>query len=194
MHWYPHKVLSCKHPILVFWCINYSHLHSFIPTENKIKFKRKNYKILVLTEYTTREKPLLPSSTPSIPLFSLSNLAILSSFYFSFSLLSCTSVSSPSNAGHKNCSSLESWLSLPASFSIATAILQTSFLNLHNLLNSSNFLETSVFHSISVCCFIFLALDLQMVSSLAFACALSTLKGLQAALALVQGAQDIAWL
>ena len=140
------------------------------------------------TEYTTREKLLLPSSTSSIPLFSPSNLAILFSLYFPFSLLSCTSIFSSSDAGHKNCSSLEFWLSIPASFSIATAILQTSFLNSHNLLNSSNFLKTSVFYSTSICCFIFLALDLQIVSALAFACALSILKDLQATLALVQGA------
>jgi len=44
----------------------------------------------------------------------------------------------------------------------------------------------------SVCCFAFLAFDLLAVSALAFAHALSTSKGLQAALALVQGAQEVA--
>jgi len=39
---------------------------------------------------------------------------------------------------------------------------------------------------------VFLAFDLWTVSALAFACALSTSKGLQAALALVQGAHDVA--
>ena len=146
------------------------------------------------TEYTIREKLLLSSSTPSI-LFSLpSNPAILSSLYFPFSLLFCTSVSSSSDASHKNCSSLESWLSIPASFSIATAILQTSFLNPHNLLNLSNFLNTSIFHSVSVCCFVFLALDLQIASILAFVHVLSTSKSLQAVLALVQGVHKVTWL
>jgi len=45
---------------------------------------------------------------------------------------------------------------------------------------------------VSVCCFAFLALDLLAVSALAFTHALSMLKGLQAALALAQGAQEIA--
>jgi len=44
----------------------------------------------------------------------------------------------------------------------------------------------------SVCCFAFLALDLLAVSTLAFAHALSASKGLQAALALAQGAQEVA--
>jgi len=44
----------------------------------------------------------------------------------------------------------------------------------------------------SVCCFTFLALDLLAVSALAFARALSASKGLQAALALAQGAQEVA--
>jgi len=47
---------------------------------------------------------------------------------------------------------------------------------------------------VSICCFAFLALDLLAVSTLAFARALSVSKGLQAALALVQGAQEVAWL
>jgi len=42
----------------------------------------------------------------------------------------------------------------------------------------------------SVCCFVLLARDFQIVSALAFAYALSVSKGLQAALALAQGAQD----
>jgi len=67
-----------------------------------------------------------------------------------------------------------------------------SFLNPHNSPKSSNFLETSAFHSASVCCFIFLAFDLLAVSALAFAHAFSASKGLQAALALAQGAQDVA--
>jgi len=44
----------------------------------------------------------------------------------------------------------------------------------------------------SVCCLAFLAFDLLAVSALAFTRALSTSKGLQAALALVQGAQEVA--
>jgi len=71
-------------------------------------------------------------------------------------------------------------------------ILYTSFLNPLNSLRPSNFLEISAFHSVSICCFNFLAFDLLAVSTLAFAHALSALKGLQAALALAQGAQEIA--
>jgi len=81
---------------------------------------------------------------------------------------------------------------MPANFSNATAILQTSFLKPQSSLNSSSFLETSAFHSMSICCFIFLAWDLWIVSALVFARALSASKGLQAALALAQGAQDFA--
>jgi len=43
----------------------------------------------------------------------------------------------------------------------------------------------------SVCCFAFLTLDLLAASDLAFAHALSASKGLQAALALAQGAQEV---
>jgi len=81
---------------------------------------------------------------------------------------------------------------MPANFSNATAILQTSFLNPLNLLRSSNFLEISAFYSVSICCFAFLAFDLQTISTLAFAHALSVLKGLQAALALAQEAHEVA--
>jgi len=89
-----------------------------------------------------------------------------------------------------------SWLSLfiPASFSNATAILRTSFLNLLNSLRLSNFLEISAFHSVSIYYFNFLAFDLLAISILAFARALSASKGLQATLALVQGAQEVALL
>jgi len=59
------------------------------------------------------------------------------------------------------------------------------------LYKPSSFHETSAFHSASVCCFAFLAFDLLAVSALAFACALSVSKNLQAALALVQGAQEV---
>jgi len=61
-----------------------------------------------------------------------------------------------------------------------------------NSLRPSNFLEISAFYSASICCFAFLVLDLLAVSALAFAHALSASKGLQAALALAQGAQEIA--
>jgi len=44
----------------------------------------------------------------------------------------------------------------------------------------------------SVCCFTFLAFDLLAISALAFAHTLSVSKGLQAALALAQGAQEVA--
>jgi len=74
-----------------------------------------------------------------------------------------------------------------ASFSNATAIL-----NPLSLLNSSNFLDISAFYSASVYCFNLLAFDLQTISALAFACALSVLKGLQAALALVQEVHEVA--
>ena len=138
------------------------------------------------TEYATGEKLLLFSFTPSIPFSfsypptssSSSAPFILSSFCFSFFLLPYTSVSFSSDSGHDNNFSLESWPSMPASFSNATAILQTSFLNLLSSLRSSNFLKISVFYSMSICCFAFLAFDLQTVSALAFAYALSALKGL----------------
>jgi len=63
-----------------------------------------------------------------------------------------------------------------------------------NSLRPSNFLEISAFYSASVCCFAFLTFDLLAISALAFACAFSMSKGLQAALALVQGAQEVVWL
>ena len=137
----------------------------------------------------TGEKLLLFSSTPSIPFFSFCFLtsssfsapSILFSLCFPFSLLFCICISSS-----------VSWLSMPANFSNATAILQTSFFNLCNSLNSSNFLKTSIFYSTSICCFVFLTLDHWTASALAFTCALSALKGLQAALALVQGAHEVA--
>jgi len=44
----------------------------------------------------------------------------------------------------------------------------------------------------SICCFAFLALDLLAVFNLALASALSASKGLQAALALAQGVQEVA--
>jgi len=74
---------------------------------------------------------------------------------------------------------------MPTNFSNVITILWTSFLNPHNLLNSSNFLKTFVFHSTSVYCFVFLAFDLWITSTLAFVHALLASKGLQAALALV---------
>ena len=95
---------------------------------------------------------------------------------------------------------------MPANFFNATAILQTSFLKLCNSLKSSSFLkpcnslksssflETSTFHSMSICCFIFLALNLQTTFILIFVYALSALKGLQAALALAQGVHEVTWL
>jgi len=67
-----------------------------------------------------------------------------------------------------------------------------SFLKPHNSPKLSSFLRTSAFHSVSVCCLVFLAFDLLAVSALAFARALSASKGLQAALALAQGAQEVA--
>ena len=154
------------------------------------------------TEYMTREKLLLPSSIPSIPFSSFWPLTYSSSFTpfklisfcFLFFLLSCTSISFPSDSGHDNSSSSESWLSIPASFSNATAIIWTSFLNSWSSLNSSSFLKTSAFHSTFVCCLVFLAFDLQTVSTLAFACVLSVSKGLQVALALVQGVHEVTWL
>jgi len=60
-----------------------------------------------------------------------------------------------------------------------------------NSLRPSNFLKISAFYSASVCYFAFLALDLLAISALAFARALSVSKGLQAALALAQGVQEI---
>jgi len=45
---------------------------------------------------------------------------------------------------------------------------------------------------VSVFCLVFLAFDLWTVSVFAFARAFSILKGLQAALALVQGAREVA--
>ena len=167
-----------------------------------IFIKQEDYKIPVLTENATGNKLLLPSSTSSIPFSSScsptssssSAPSILSSLCFPFSFFSCISLSFLSDSSHGNYSSSESWLSIPASFSNTTVILCMSFLNSLNLLRSSNFLEISVLHSASVCCFNFLAFDLLAISALAFACALSTSKGLQAALALVQGAQKVAWL
>jgi len=58
----------------------------------------------------------------------------------------------------------------------------------------SSFLNTSAFHSVSICCFALLAFNLLAVSALVFARTLSASKGLQAALALVQGAQEVALL
>jgi len=69
-----------------------------------------------------------------------------------------------------------------------------SFLKPHSSPKPSSFLNTSAFYSVSVCCFALLAFDLLAVSALAFTCALSASKGLQAALALVQGAQEVALL
>ena len=83
---------------------------------------------------------------------------------------------------------------MPANFFNATAILQTSFLKLCNSLKSSSFLETSTFYSMSICCFIFLALNLQTTFTLIFVYALSALKGLQAALVLAQGVHEVTWL
>ena len=150
----------------------------------------------------TREKLLLFSSTSSIPFFSFCPLtsssffapSILSSLCFPFSLLFCTFIFSPLDFGHENCSFSVSWLSMLANFSNATVILQTSFLNPCNSLNFSNFLKTSIFYSVSICCFVFLVLDYWTASTLAFACTLSASKGLQAALALVQRAHEVAWL
>ena len=154
------------------------------------------------TEYATGENRLLPSSTPCIPLssscspasnssssFSPSNL---SSLCFPFSLPPYTSVISLSDSGHDNNSSSESGLSIPANLSNATTILCTSFFKPCSLPKPSSFLRTSAFHSTSVYCFVFLTFDLLAASALAFARALLTLKGLQAALALAQGAQDVA--
>jgi len=69
---------------------------------------------------------------------------------------------------------------------------QTLAMNFLKPRSSLSFLETSVFHSMSIYCFVFLAWDLQIISALAFARALFVSKGLQAALALAQGAQDFA--
>ena len=133
----------------------------------------------------TGEKLLLSSFTLSIlfssscpPTSFSSALSSSCSFYFLFSLLPCTSVSSLSDSSHENCSFLESWPSMLANFSNTTAILWISFLNPCNSLKSSNFLKTSAFYSASVCCFVFPALDLQTTSTLAFTCALSASKGL----------------
>ena len=176
-----------------------THIH-FLPTEKTIIFdKQENYKFLVLTEYVTGEKLLFSSFIPFILFFSFCPLTSFSStpsssysLCFLFSLLPCTSISFPLDSGHENCSSSESWPSIPASFFKATMILWIFFLKPCNSLNSSNFLETPAFHFASVCCFVFLALDLQTASALAFACALSASKGLQAVLALAQGAHEIA--
>jgi len=78
---------------------------------------------------------------------------------------------------------------MPAILSNASATLQTWTTNSFTFPNFSN---TCPFHSASICCFVFLAWDLQIVSALAFAYALSASKDLQAALALEQGAQDFA--
>ena len=150
----------------------------------------------------TREKLPSSSSIPSIlfsssyPLVSSSSftLSTLSSFCFPFSLLPYTSINFPSDSGYEICFSLESSPSIPASFSKATAILWMSFLMLLNSLRLSNFLKISACHSTSVCYFTFLTLDLLAISALVFACALSALKGLQAALALAQGVQEVMWL
>ena len=193
-YWYSYEVLSCNVQYLYSSSLTIlTHTH-FISTENEIKFKKKHYKIPVLTEYATREKLLLSSSTPSISFSSSpSDLAIFFFLCFPFSLLFCTFVSFPSDTGHKNCSFLESWSSMLASFFNTTAILQMSFLNLSSL-RSSNFLDISAFHSVFVYYFNLLAFDLQTISALAFACALFVSKGLQTALALVQGAHEVAWL
>ena len=211
--------LCCKTYVLVFLCsfhrgclilvFLFHYLSSLTSTsthrsKEKIIFKKekKHQKALVLTEYMTGEKLLPLFSTPSIlsssscppTSSSSSTLSILSSFCFPLSLLSCVSIFNPSDSSHDNNFSSESWPSMPASFSNATAILWMSFLNLLNSLRSSNFLEISTFYSASICCFAFLAFDLWTVSVLAFARVLSTLKGLQAALALAQGAHEVAWL
>jgi len=81
---------------------------------------------------------------------------------------------------------------MPASLSNATVILRTSFLKPCNSPKPSSFLKTSTFHSASVCCFTLLAFDLLADSALVFARALSASKGLQTALALAQGAQEVA--
>ena len=198
----------CGHWLLVFLL---HHLSSLISTsthrskkKNSNKKEKKHQRAPVLTEYTTRENLLLLSSTPFI-LFSSScsptsassspfSPSNLSSLCFPFFLLPCTSIISLSDFSYEICSLSESSPSMPASFTNATAILQMSFLMPLNSLRSSNFLKISAFHSTSVCCFNFLALDLLAVSTLAFAHALSVLKGLQAALALAQGAQEVVWL
>jgi len=156
--------------------------------QKKKKLIKQNYKFPVLTEYATGENRLLPSSTPCIPLssscspvsnsfssFSPSNLSFLC---FPFSLTPCTSVISPSDSGYDNNSSSEFGLSIPANLFSATAILCTSFLKPCSSPRPSSFLRTSVFHSASVCCFVFLAFDLLAASALAFAHALSASKGL----------------
>jgi len=83
---------------------------------------------------------------------------------------------------------------MPANFSNATMILWTFFFKPRNSLQLSNFLETSTFHSTFVCCFVFLAFDLQTTFALVFTHALSVSKGLQIALALAQGAYNVVWL
>ena len=147
---------------------HHSHPLSTHRKNNNIYQKRKNYKILVPTEYTIREKLLLLSFISSI-LFSSScpstfpsssALSILCSLCFSFSVLSCTFVSSLLDSGYENCSLSESWPYILVNFSNATAILWTFFLKPHNLLKFSNFLKTSAFYFASVCCFDFLVFNL----------------------------------
>ena len=193
----------CGHPILVFLLHHLSSLTSiFCHRKNNNIYQTRSYKIPVPTENTTREKLLFLSSIPSIlfssscflMFFSSSALFELCSFCFLFFLLSCTSVSFLLDSGHNNSSSSESWLSIPASFSDATAILQISFLNPQSSLNSFNFLKTSAFYFMSICCFIFLTFDLQTASALAFVHALSASKGLQVVLVLAQGAHEVVWL
>ena len=161
--------------------------------------ERKYYQTSVLTEYMTREQLLLPSFIPSI-LLSSSCLPIpssssspsnLFSLCFSFSLPPYTFVNSLSDSSHEICSLLELSPFISVSCSKATVILWMFFLSPCNSPKSFNFLKTSVFHSASICCLVFLALDLWIVSTLAFACTLSASKDLQAALALVQGVQDV---
>ena len=101
---------------------------------------------------------------------------------------------SSSDSSLDNNSSSESWPLMLASFSNATAILCTSFLKPCNSPKPSSFLKTSAFYSTSVCCFALLTCDLLAVSTLVFAWILSASKGLQAALALAQGAQEVTWL
>ena len=100
----------CSHQILVFLLLQLSSLTTiFYSRKKKMIFniiKQENYKFLVLTEYAIREKLLLLSSMPSIPLFfscplisSFSIPSILSSLCFPFSFFSCTSVFSFSDFG-----------------------------------------------------------------------------------------------
>ena len=100
----------CSHQILVFLLLQLSSLTTiFYSQKKKMIFniiKQENYKFLVLTEYAIREKLLLLSSMPSIPLFfscplisSSSIPSILSSLCFPFSFFSCTSVFSFSDFG-----------------------------------------------------------------------------------------------